>query len=312
MNDFDFDMPRFNDDGAVLPNAEPFPATAADGESPAAGKPRPSSQARENEESSESAQAPVRRRRPRPRTMPFDQRMELHNSDLASWKQEYLANMATASVTKRNHHAAFAAKRNATMWVTGVGIGGVGAGIGSNQTASPLDMFTGDAMMQMLTGIDLNASRKRALSADSDGHTGSEARRRRLRESDEEEIGRGDNVMLADDDLGFANIDVLAIIHRPTFTADCSLRTSKLAVKPRLHLLMTPLSLGIPLPPPLHLAMALLSLVDLEPRVLGDFPAVSVGRHRYKVLSPAHLIAAAIESRAPAPLPAVALPDTAA
>ena len=206
MIDPDFYIPQFDDNGAVLPDAEPFPVTATEGDRVVAGEQQPYSQAPEDEESSDFAQAPIRRHRPRPRTLPFDQRMELHNSDLASWKQDYLTNMATATVAKQKHHATVAAKKNAARWVTGLGIGGVGSGIGISQMTSPLDLFTGDAMMQMLTGVDPNAGRKRARSEDSDGGTDNEARRRRLRETDEE-IGRGDGMVLDDDDLGFANID---------------------------------------------------------------------------------------------------------
>ncbi|KAL9639966.1 MAG: hypothetical protein Q9164_000595 [Protoblastenia rupestris] len=197
--DFGFDMPRLDDDGVILPDAEPFPTMAAVDARNISNVPL-SSQAREEQESSESAEAPLRRRRPKQRVLPVDERQELRNADLASWKEDYLINMSEATLTRQNHQAPFIAKKNAAFFVMGAGIGGVGVGIGSSKLKSPLDMFAGEAMMEMLTGIKPSAGMKRGRDTEGGEDTDSEARRVRLREGDGDQIGRGDDMMLPDDD----------------------------------------------------------------------------------------------------------------
>ena len=186
--DWGFDMPRFNDEGAILPDAEPFPAMV------------PRNQAPEDHDYSGIAEAPLRRGPPKPRALPNDERQELRNADLASWKEDYLANMFEATRTRQHHQAPFIAKKNASFFVMGGGIGGIGAGIGSANMKSPLDVFSGDTMMEMLTGVKLSADRKRGRGADDTADSDSEARRSRLCRDDGEQMGRGDDQMLPDDD----------------------------------------------------------------------------------------------------------------
>ncbi|KAL9126016.1 MAG: hypothetical protein Q9217_004867 [Psora testacea] len=195
----DFDMPRFVNEGAILPDAEPFPTLAA-GYRTNIDQIRSSPQAHEDRESSESAEAPLRRRGPKPRVLPVDERQELRNAELASWKEDYLTNMVEATQTRQHHQAPFAAKKNAAFFVMGAGVGGVGTGIGSSKINSPLEMFAGDTMMGMLTGIRLTAGKKRGRGAEDGEDSDSEERRIRLREADGEQVGRGDEIMLPDDD----------------------------------------------------------------------------------------------------------------
>lgn len=197
--DFDFDMPRFEDDGVILPEAEPFPAMAA-GDPRNPGNVFSSSQGQRDQESSESAEAPLQRRPLRPRVLPMDERQELRNADLASWKEDYLTNMFEATQTRQQRQAPFIAKKNAAFFVIGGGIGGVGTGIGRSKLTGPLDMFAGDAMMEMLTGTEHSAGRKRSRDSEDREDSDSEARRIRLREDDGEQVGRGDGMMPPDDD----------------------------------------------------------------------------------------------------------------
>ena len=197
--DFAFDMPPVNDDGAILPEAEPFPEMAPR-QLAHADELRSSSPAREDRESSEFAEAPLRRRQPRPRVLPIDARQELRNADLASWKEDYLTNMFEATQVRQHHQAPFVARKNAAFFVMGAGIGGVGNGIGSSKLKSPLNMFAGEEMMQQLTGLQHSAGTKRGRGAEDGEDTDSEARRIRLREDEGEQVGRGDDIMVPDDE----------------------------------------------------------------------------------------------------------------
>lgn len=191
------EIPRFEGDGVVLPSAEPFPTMAVPG-----GIMRTSpSAARQASESSESAEAPLRRKPRVPKQLPVDERQELHNADLAKWKADYAENMAEAAEAKKNHKAPALAKKNAAFWIWGAGIGGVGAGLGTSKLKSPLDLFAGDSFMEALTGIKAStAGVKRSRESEEDQGSDSEARRVRMREGDGEQIGRGDQLVLHDDD----------------------------------------------------------------------------------------------------------------
>lgn len=161
---------------------------------------RASSEILRESESSGVAEVPLRRKPPVRRRLPVDERQELRNADLASWKDNYLANMAEARETKSHHQAPFLAKKNAAFWVFGSGIGSVGAGLGSSKLSGPLGMFAGDAFMEALTGTKLTTSRKRSRGDEEDQGSDSEARRIRLRDEDGDQFGRGDQNMLQDDD----------------------------------------------------------------------------------------------------------------
>ncbi|KAL8949608.1 MAG: hypothetical protein Q9222_004293 [Ikaeria aurantiellina] len=188
--DFDFNIPQINDDDLVLPQAEAFTPLGT--------------QARavpHDESSSETAFAPQQRKQRQPRILPYDLTQELRNSNLTQWNNDYLANMQQVKKSKLEHRAVRDAKRNAAFCVFGAGIGGVGQGIGVSAMKGPLaELFAGDALMRSLTG-DLmpTGSRKRGRSGDEADETGSEERRVRLREGDEER-GRGQVLNLEDDD----------------------------------------------------------------------------------------------------------------
>lgn len=196
----DLDLPKFDDDDLRLPDAEAFPAQSLGREEPH----RLSSEIPREHESSESAEAPMRRRRREPRELATDARQELRNADLAAWKDNYLANMSEAAQHKANHKASSVAKKNAAFWVVGSGIGGVGARLGSPTFKSPLDMFAGDAMMEALTGVPITNSssttRKRGREDEEDETSDNDGRRVRPRDVEDQQIGRGDAIVIPDDE----------------------------------------------------------------------------------------------------------------
>lgn len=197
--ELDVHIPRFDDDDILLPDAEAFPPMAPP--SDGVGLARSMSEVLREHESSESADAPLQRKRRAPKQLPVDKRQELHNADLAKWKNDYSANMSEAKEAKKVHQLPSQAKKNAAFWVMGAGIGGVGVALGSSKFRSPLDMFAGDAMMEALTGIKTTlGGRKRSYYEEEDHDSDSETRRVRMRDDDQEYAGRDDKDLLDDDD----------------------------------------------------------------------------------------------------------------
>ena len=195
----DLEIPQIGDDDIVLPEAEAFPAATR--QAPAGSRNLDSrSGAHREQESSDSAEAPLRRKRRALKVLPVDERQELHNADLSQWKTDYIANMAEAMAAKKNHKAPLIAKKNAAFWVVGAGIGGVGGGLGNSKLESPLGMFAGEAMMEVLTGVKTStAGQKRGRDDEEDRDSESEARRARIRDGDWDQVGRGEGMVLDDD-----------------------------------------------------------------------------------------------------------------
>ena len=198
--DLDLDLPRLDDEAIILPEAKAFPEMVP--QIPAGSSfLRSSSAVPEAGESSESAEAPHRRKTREPKELTMDMTQELRNADLAQWNNNYIANMTSAARSKSQHRAPALSKKNATFWVFGSGIGGAGSGIGSSKLASPLDMFAGDQLMQALTGKEMStAGKKRPRTEEGDNESDSEERRVRMRESDGEQVGRGQEIILDEDD----------------------------------------------------------------------------------------------------------------
>lgn len=237
--DLDLDLPRIDDD-IVLPEAKAFPTTApqAPADSGIFG-------VHGERTSSESAEAPLQRKRRAPKTLPVDEMQELHNTDLAQWKTDYLANMDEAAAAKTSHKTSFLAKKNAAFWVVGAGIGGVGAGLGSSKLQSPLGMFAGDAMMEALTGVKIStAGQKRGRDDKEDNDSDSEARHARIRDGDGDQIGRGDDMLDDDGTMMISVNDVSISAIRESFPRVTISRESKLVVMLRQHSKI-PLCLGI-------------------------------------------------------------------
>lgn len=202
------DIPRFENEDVLLPDAEPFPEMAPVG----ATLPQPPSKGAAVEESTDSGEAPLRRKRREPKLLPIDQRMELHNADLARWKTDYAEHMAEAKEAKRQQKATAIAKINAAFWVIGSGIGGVGAGLGSSKMRSPLDIFAGDSLMAALTGIKIpTGGQKRGREDDEIHDSDSETRRVRARADEEDQIGRGEGVILNDEETMMSEVRFITL-----------------------------------------------------------------------------------------------------
>jgi hypothetical protein len=136
--------------------------------------------------------------------------MELHNKDLSDWNTNYLANMAEASRLKSTHRVYTDAKKNAEFLVWGTGIGGIGVRPPGATAPTPIDMFCGDSLFELYTGVNRKktlAGKKHDRDSGIDEATEGEARRVRPRtENDDDEsrqIGRaegGDEGMFPADD----------------------------------------------------------------------------------------------------------------
>ncbi|KAI9873277.1 MAG: hypothetical protein M1830_000588, partial [Pleopsidium flavum] len=205
--DLDMDMANLGDDYNIpLPDVEPFPQRAPSA-APGAGVLESSPEAPEEEDpSSESAEAPLRARRRAPKVLEKDETPELRNADLTQWNNEYLDNMAGIVRSRQHYRIPAQAKKNAAFWVMGTGVGGVGSGIGMSKMDTPLNMFSGDILMEALTGIETAAAgRKRSRSVVEEGQgSESEERRVRPREDDDEQIGHSGD--LAVDDSGMTPV----------------------------------------------------------------------------------------------------------
>lgn len=206
--DLDLDVPRTEDQQGALPEAEAFPERVPEAQAQGSFF-RSSSEA--PQESSESAEAPARRRNAAPKLLPWDDQRSLRNSDLASWNNNYAANMAAAKQVKQQHKAQTLANKNAYAWVYGNGIGGVGLGLGAAHLPSPLQMFSGDQLMTALTGIEPPKKRKRSHTEEETGDSDSEGRRVRAREDGGDQVARGEPKGPGDEDtmgMGMGGDDV--------------------------------------------------------------------------------------------------------
>ncbi|TIA77131.1 hypothetical protein D6C76_05056 [Aureobasidium pullulans] len=197
-------LPAFHQDDVDMADVEPFtPRTAAqqaDLDHPAAVE----GDEAYSQTSATSASAPaVRVRILKP--LPQDQELELHNSDLQDWDREYLENQARASQHKLQNKIGTLARKNADFWVLQNGIGGLGmAYLGAeDHMPEPLRMFSGSALLEALTGIQLTVAGTKH--ARDDQGEDEEGRRVRAR-SDEDEVGRGaDANDMANFDAGFGD-----------------------------------------------------------------------------------------------------------
>ena len=160
----------FDDDGFVLPEAEPFPMMSGALQGPNAQAQQGGSVAIPSSPSSTTVEAPLKRRKPKARkVIEIDTTLTLKNNDLILLSQQYSANMATARNTKIHHKAATQAKKNASYLAFGSGLGGVGSALDRDPNfVSPLaEFFSGPALLSAITGRPipiptLEKGRKRA------------------------------------------------------------------------------------------------------------------------------------------------------
>lgn len=201
--DGDFDMPFYGDDDLpVFPDAEPFPLMTGG----LGGSDRPLHMSDEDRvfsasESSVSAEAPQRPKK-KAKKLVVDSRSEISNIALSQHIKDYHQNMAVNFRVKAKQYSNTQATKNAYYFVYGSGINGIGDGIGAAKIASPLAMFSGEALMAKITGkpIPEPKSMKRAKRAfETDEQDEEETPNKRARE---DEVGRGNH----DDEMIF-NLD---------------------------------------------------------------------------------------------------------
>lgn len=166
----------------------------------------------DEEELSESIVAPLARQRRGARVLPVDALQEMRNSELANWNANYIDNMANATHQKFLHKMPFLAKKNASFWVCGSGIGGVGANPGTAGLINPLSMFTGDALLEALVGADdtVAGAKRKASDEEDPAAVSGEDRRVRQRSDDSEQIARGRAPALEDNDMPLAFDDTVS------------------------------------------------------------------------------------------------------
>jgi meiotic recombination protein REC8 len=175
-----------------------------------------SSSVRAEEEMTSSVEAPQLKAQA-PKVIRPDSRQELANADLAQWNTNYLTNMAEATKVKQQHKTGVLAKKNATFWVLGQGIAGVGIRLADHRVPNPLEMFCGQTLLTTLTGREVSPTgtkRTRTFSVDLDER--GEARRVRARGEREQQVWRGDtdrndreSLLLGEDGVMFPGDDMV-------------------------------------------------------------------------------------------------------
>jgi len=182
----DLDLPIF---GGDLPDGEAFPT----------GSQEPGSDQVEIVQSSSATSAAMRKKRA-PRVLPVDKRMELRNKDLAEWNTNYLKNMDAVIKDKKKNRIPQQAKKGADYYVWGRGIGGFAEHYAGATGPNPFEMFIGDNLFELATGVSRKkvAGKKHDRDSGIDDATQEESRRVRQKTNDPgSEMGRGQ------DDEGF-------------------------------------------------------------------------------------------------------------
>lgn len=152
-----------------------------------------------DESSSQNREAPLPRKPRVPKVLPRDNFTELRNADLARWHDNYVENMISEARLKLQHKAPRLSKSNARLFVLESGIGGAGSRFSGVRLPGPLGIFSGDNLLEALTGVKTTAvGKKRPYEEGIDSDT--EGRRVRLRASDGDQIGRGNEFVLNDDE----------------------------------------------------------------------------------------------------------------
>lgn len=150
------------------------------------------------------------------KSMMMDEQTAFRNTELAQINNDYLQNMALILKQKAQNRIPTQAKKNAAFWVFGQGIGSVGVGLGTSHAVHPLQVFSGD---ELLESLHLEQKRrgvkKRGCASDEESDSES-GRRVRARES-KDHIGR------------VSNPHPLCLFRSPS---DICTRTSKSVVMP--------------------------------------------------------------------------------
>ncbi|KAJ4381064.1 R8 protein [Didymella sp. IMI 355093] len=177
----DIDLPVYGDD---LPEAE---ATSS------AVEKQPSGHSEQVIESASSVVAPIRQKKKKiAKVLPRDRKLELSNTEIVAWRDNYLENMKEAAHERKKKYVQQQAKNNAEYYVWGAGIGGLGRDYFAAK--GPLAGFIGNNLFELFTGTSRNPKviPKRDRDSGIDEATQEEARRKRQKTVEpEEEVARG-------------------------------------------------------------------------------------------------------------------------
>ena len=226
----ELDQPLLQDDQQELPPAEPFPERQ---------EPQEASPQASEELSSEFVDVQQTRKPRTARALPVDHTLQIRNSELQRWNDDYTTTMATARRQKAANKVQTQSKKNAAHFVFAPGIGGIGTGITPSGPPHPLaSLFSGPALLQTLLGlaarIPAPPTHKRPRShSPSSSDTDLSTRRKRLRTA---EGDPGSHFRHAQDDQE----DQLG--QPPTFDPDASIEVARQA----LPLLSDPYSSQMP------------------------------------------------------------------
>ena len=188
----------FGDEDIFLPTAEAFPEMVA--VPPASADPaHPLPLPHTEESSAQNNEAPLRRGPRAPKLLPRDDFTELRNADLAQWHDDYVENMTSEARLKLQHRAKRLSKTNARLFVLESGIGGAGSTFSGTKLPGPLAIFSGDKLLEALMGVKETAGGKKRPFEESI-ESDAEGRRVRVRESVGEQVGRGNEFALNDDE----------------------------------------------------------------------------------------------------------------
>lgn len=159
-----------------------------------------------------SAAAPQRKQR-QLKTLTPDKTLEIRNSELIAWQNDYLSNMVKANARRLVAKAGRLAKANAAWFTFAGGINGVGFDARRMLPDNhPLAMFSGQTLYDMLTGADTlpspPSSRKHSRESEDSDEADREDRRKRSRDS-KQSRGRDEDVppMVIDDGLGDTQLE---------------------------------------------------------------------------------------------------------
>lgn len=160
--------------------------------------------------STEAAAALMPRRRKVLRVLALDTTQEFGSTDLHTWHTDYAQNMAEAARKKTAGRLLSLAKVNAVHWLCNDGIGSIGSLQKEFRLSSLLQEFCGQGFLDLITGLQHPAGRKRSRPDSDDDEDSSLERRVRIRQASTEEVGRGvgadvdindDPLLLMDDEV---------------------------------------------------------------------------------------------------------------
>ena len=196
-----FDIPMKDLDPYMLPDAEPFPigqqTTVERTENDAFAK-----DPGQTLEGTDTRRAPLLRSRRKIRILSLDDQTQIPAATWKDWQKDYAANMHRAKAIKNRKTAGFLAKKHATQWTTGLGIGGSGRSLGRSKIKSQLaSFFSGPGAVEFLVGSqDSSTAVQRSRDDGHEEDIHDEAQVQRVVAEDINVPGEGGSLMFNEDD----------------------------------------------------------------------------------------------------------------